>query len=114
MGLFLLVAISMLAYISVFKTMSPIGSMTLFGLVGEFFSGHTIPIPLMPEWLQNICIMLPFRWTVDFPLRIYSGNIGVSDAVVGVAVQSAWILVLVLLGAFIMKKVTRLSVIQGG
>ena len=114
MGLFLLVAISMLAYISVFKTMSPIGSMTLFGLVGEFFSGHTIPIPLMPEWLQSILIMFPFRWTVDFPLRIYSGNIGTSDAIVGIGIQSIWIVILAFFGAFIMKRVTRLSVVQGG
>jgi len=114
MGLFLLVAISMLAYISVFKTMSPVGSMTLFGLVGEFASGHTIPIPLMPDRLQSVLILLPFRWTVDFPLRTYSGNIGTSEALVGIAVQSAWIIVLVLLGALIMKRVTRLSVVQGG
>jgi len=113
-GLFLLVAISMLIYISVFKTMSPIGSMTVFGLIGEFFSGHTIPIPLMPVWLQEICMLMPFRWSVDFPLRVYSGSIGTSEAVTGIAVQSFWIIVLVLVGAFIMKRITRLSVVQGG
>ena len=113
-GLFLLVAISMLIYISVFKTMSPIGSMTVFGLIGEFFSGHTIPIPLMPVWLQEICMLMPFRWSVDFPLRVYSGSIGTSEAVTGIAVQSFWIILLVLVGAFIMKRITRLSVVQGG
>jgi ABC-2 type transport system permease protein len=104
----------MLIYISVFKTMSPIGSMTVFGLIGEFFSGHTIPIPLMPVWLQDICMFLPFRWSVDFPLRIYSGNIGTSEAIPGIAVQLIWIIVLVFIGVIIMNKVTRLSVVQGG
>ena len=38
-GLFLLVAISMFIYISVFITMSPVGSLLVFGVIGEFFPG---------------------------------------------------------------------------
>lgn len=114
LGLFLLVAISMLIYISIFKTMSPIGSIGIFGVVGEFFSGMTIPIPLMPSWLQKICIALPFRWTADLPLRVYSGNIGTAEALTGIAIQLFWIVLLVLVGAFFMKRITRLSVVQGG
>jgi len=114
LGLFLLVAISMLIYISIFKTMSPIGSVGIFCIIGEFFAGMTIPVPLMPSWLQNICMALPFRWTSDLPLRVYSGNIGTPEAITGVAIQSAWIVALVLVGAFIMNRITRLSVVQGG
>lgn len=114
LGLFLIVAISMLIYISIFKTMSPVGSIGIFGVIGEFFAGMTIPVPLMPLWLQKICIALPFRWTADFPLRVYSGNIGASEAVTGIAVQSFWIVLLVLLGSFAMKRITRLTVVQGG
>lgn len=114
MGLVLLVAISMLIYISIFKTMSPMGSIGIFGVIGEFFSGMTIPIPLMPDWLQKICMALPFRWTSDLPLRVYSGNIGTKDAMTGILIQSVWIIILVLMGSFIMKKVTRLSIVQGG
>jgi len=94
--------------------MSPIGSVGLFGIIGEFFAGMTIPVPLMPSWLQNVCMVLPFRWTADFPLRIYSGNIGISEALTGIAVQLFWIIILVLAGAFSMKRITRLSVVQGG
>jgi len=114
LGLFLLVAISMLIYISIFKTMSPIGSMTVFGLLGEFFGGMTIPIPLMPAWLQNICMMMPFRWIGDLPPRVYSGHIGTRDAVVGIAVQLAWIALLTAIGSLSMKRITRLSAVQGG
>ncbi|MCL1805434.1 MAG: ABC transporter permease [Clostridiales bacterium] len=114
LGLFLLVAISMLIYISIFKTMSPIGSVGIFSIIGEFFAGMTIPLPLMPSWLQNICMALPFRWTADLPLRVYSGNIGTPEAITGIAIQSVWIAILVLAGAFIMKRITRLSVVQGG
>lgn len=114
LALFLIVAISMLIYISVFKTMSPIGSIGIFSIIGEFFAGMTIPIPLMPTWLQKICMMLPFRYTADLPFRTYSGNIGTNEALIGIAIQIVWIAALVSFGAFIMKKITRLSVIQGG
>ena len=113
-GLALLVAISMMVYISIFKTMSPIGSVGILGIVGEFFSGMTIPIPLMPAWLQRVCMSLPFRWASDLPLRVYSGNIGSAEAIIGIAVQMAWILVLVAAGSLIMKRVARLSIVQGG
>ena len=114
MGLLLLVAISMLVYISVFKTMSPVGSVGILGIIGEFFSGMTIPIPLMPAWLQKICMFLPFRWTSDLPFRVYSGSIGAAEAAAGIIVQAAWIFILALTGAILMKKITHLSVVQGG
>ncbi len=114
LGLALIVSISMLIYISVFKTMSPIGSMSFIGLVGEFFSGMTIPVPFMPQWLQNICYALPFRWCVDLPLRVYSGNIQTYEALTGIFVQLLWIVLLVGLGSFSMKRVVRTTVVQGG
>lgn len=114
LGLLLLVAISMIIYISVFKTMSPVGSMAFIGIAGEFFSGMTIPIPLMPEWLQKVCYIMPFRWSADLPLRIYSGNISVNEAVISIGVQLIWIAVLVSAGSMIMQRITRRVVVQGG
>ena len=114
MGLFLLVALSMLIYISIFKTMSPVGSIGLFGIIGEFLSGMTIPVPLMPEWLQRVCMLLPFRWTADFPFRVYSGSVSTAEAVTGIGIQAAWIAALILAGSLFMNRITRLSVVQGG
>jgi len=114
LGLLLLVAVSMLIYISIFKTLSPTGSMTVFGLIGEFFAGMTIPVPLMPAWLQNVCSALPFRWTADLPLRVYSGSINISEAAAGIFVQIFWIITLTIAGSMIMNRITRLSAVQGG
>jgi ABC-2 type transport system permease protein len=114
LGALLLVSISMLIYISTFKTMSPVGSMAFIGILGEFFSGMTIPIPLMPIWLQRLCYILPFRWTADLPFRVYSANIGINEAVISIAVQGLWIFLLVGLGTMIMKRITLSVVIQGG
>lgn len=114
LGLVLLVSISMLIYISVFKTMSPIGSMSFIGIVGEFLSGMTIPIPLMPEWLQKVCYILPFRWTADLPLRVYSGNISVNEAIISVGVQLVWIALLIGVGSKVMRRMTQHVLLQGG
>ncbi|MDC3416859.1 ABC transporter permease [Aquibacillus salsiterrae] len=113
-GLFILVAISMFIYISVFLTMSPTGSLLMLGVVGEFFAGLIIPIPFMPDWLQAIAYALPFRWTMDFPFRIYSSNISETDAWVGLGIQLVWLFVLVSLGRIALKGALNKVVVQGG
>ncbi|MBS4209995.1 ABC transporter permease [Bacillus sp. FJAT-50079] len=113
-ALLLLVSISMFIYISVFYTMSPIGSLLMFAVVGEFFSGLTIPIPFMPSWLQQIAYMLPFRLTADFPFRVYSGHIPINEALIGISVQIVWIVVLIVVGKFAFHKALQKIVVQGG
>lgn len=113
-GLALIVAISMLIYISVFVTLSPAGSLLMFGVLGEFCAGMVIPVPLMPAWLQQIIYVLPFRWSADFPFRVYSGHIGTLDALTGIGIQLVWLAVLVMLGKWLMKLALRSVVVQGG
>ena len=114
LGLLLLVSISMLIYISVFWTMSPFGSILMFAVVGEFFAGMVIPVPLMPMWLQNIANFLPFRWTADFPFRVYSGQIPVNTALWGILIQLLWLIVILGIGKLSMRKALRQVVVQGG
>jgi len=113
-GLMVLVSISMLIYVSVFITMSPTGSTLVISIIGEFFAGMILPIPLMPEWLQKIAYILPFRLAADLPFRIYSGNIPINEAILSVFVQITWLIVLVLSGRFFLNKVLKRVVIQGG
>jgi ABC-2 type transport system permease protein len=114
LGLLLLVTISLFIYISVFITMSPVGSLLVFGVIGEFLSGLIIPIPLMPEWLQKIVYLFPFRLTADFPFRVYSGHIPQDEAMLGILQQCIWLLVLIWLGKLAMNKVLNRVVVQGG
>ncbi|NHN29273.1 ABC transporter permease [Paenibacillus agricola] len=114
LGLLVIVAISMLIYISVFWTMSPTGSTLMIAVAGEFFAGMVIPVPLMPEWLQHIAYALPFRWTMDFPFRVYSGHIPQAEALWGILVQLAWLAVLVGFGRWSLRKALRQVVVQGG
>lgn len=114
LGVALNVVISMFIYISVFITLSPTGSLLLFGVVGEFLSGLVIPLPLMPDWLRGIVEFLPFRYVADLPLRIYSGNIPVDQAFNSIGMQIFWIIVLALFGNYLMQKALKHLVVQGG
>jgi ABC-2 type transport system permease protein len=113
-GLLLLVAISMLIYISVFWTLSPMGSILIFAVFGEFFAGMIIPIPLMPSWMQTIAYALPFHLTLDFPFRLYAGDIPVSEALLGICKQLGWLIFLVSAGNWLLHKGLRRIVVQGG
>jgi ABC-2 type transport system permease protein len=108
------VAISMLIYISVFWTLSPMGSMLIFGIFGEFFAGMIIPIPLMPSWMQTIAYALPFHLTLDFPFRLYSGNIPPNEAFFGMCTQLGWLIILVIVGKLLLRQGLRRIVVQGG
>lgn len=114
LGLLVLVSISMLIYISVFVTMSSTGSLLMFGILGEFFAGMVIPIPLMPEWLQQFVNLLPFRLTADFPFRVYSGHIPQQEALFGIIYQLLWLAALIAVGKYTMNKALRRVVVQGG
>jgi ABC-2 type transport system permease protein len=114
LGLLLLVAISMFLYISVFVTLSPMGSLLIFGVLGEFFAGLIIPVPLMPDWLQMIANVLPFRWTADFPFRVYSGHTTPHDAIKGIMIQLIYLAGLIWMGRAVLNRVLRKVVVQGG
>jgi len=114
LGLLLLVSISMFLYISVFLTMSPVGSLLIFSVIGEFFAGLIIPVPLMPEPLQKIADLLPFRWTADFPFRVYSGHIPVQEAIMGIVIQTVYTIILIWLGRAALNHVLRRVAVQGG
>lgn len=108
------VCISMFIYISIFYTLSPTGSFLVAGILGEFFAGLIIPIPLMPKALQTLTAFLPFRYFGDLPFRIYSGNIPLQDGIEGFMIQMIWIGILSILGNRWMKTATKRVVVHGG
>ncbi len=114
LGLIILVAISMLMYISIFYTMNGTGSLLIFSLMGEFFSGMNIPVPLMPHLLKTIVYILPFRYCSDLPFRIYAGNIGNKEALISIIIQITWIIILFSIGKLGMKKALKNIIVQGG
>ena len=56
-----------------------------------FLSGQMAPLELLPEWLQTIASVLPFRWVVAFPVELVLGRLTPSEVVTGFAAQVIWI-----------------------
>ena len=56
-------------------------------------SGRLVPMPLMPDWVQEIARFLPFQWTFYFPIESLVGDLSGAELLGGLAVQLLWILV---------------------
>ena len=107
-------ALSMFICILTFVSLNPQGARIVMGSATEFLMGGIIPIPFMPPLLQAIASALPFRYTADFPFRVYSGNISGNDALIGLGVSFLWLVALVLFGIWGFRSSLKRLVIQGG
>lgn len=90
------------------------GILSIYSVISEVFSGATIPIPFFPNWLKIISYILPFRYICDFPFRVYSGNIGISEGINLLSASIIWIIVIFILGQLLSKIALKKAVIQGG
>ncbi len=114
LGLLISTALAMLIYILMFYTTSCVGLYNSYASIATFLSGMDIPIVFMPAAIQTVCFILPFRLCMDLPMRLYVGNITISEGIESALIQIAWILALVPIGNFLMQKVGKKLVVQGG
>ena len=114
LGFLVLVAFSMLIYISAFYTVSPVGIRILATSALEFFTGAVVPIPFFPQWLQPIMNALPFAAMQNTPFLIYVGHMEPREALGAMAAQLLWLVGLVVLGRWLMGRGLKKVVIQGG
>lgn len=114
LGLLVIVAFSMLVYLSAFYTVSPMGVRILASSAVEFFAGGLIPIPFFPDAVQPLFNALPFASIQNTPFLIYTGYLRGREALAAVAVQLFWLLALVLVGRALMCRALKKVVVQGG
>lgn len=107
-------AFSMLIYISLFYTLSPMGVRLIVAVLSDFLAGATIPLPFFPVKIQAVIQLLPFASMQNMPLRIYSGNIAGMDALIGIALQIFWFFALLLIGRYAMRRALKKVTVQGG
>jgi ABC-2 type transport system permease protein len=65
----------------------------LYMTVELLLSGRLVPMPLMPDWVQEIARFLPFQWAFYFPIESLVGDLTNTELVRGLFVQLLWILV---------------------
>lgn len=110
----LISALIVLIHILSMFTIDSKGLLSIYGVIAEVFMGGTIPIPFFPIWLQKIAYALPFRYISDFPFRLYSGSIPLTDGYSLLLQSFIWIIVTIAIGLLITKLALRKAVIQGG
>ncbi len=56
-------------------------------------SGRLVPLALMPDWVERLTYLLPFRWAFGFQLELLLGRLTPSETLLGFAAQAFWFLV---------------------
>jgi ABC-2 type transport system permease protein len=69
------------------------GILAAYYTVVLFFSGQFAPIEVLPEWMQDVALALPFWWILGYPTELLTGRADVGDAWIAVLVLGAWLAV---------------------
>ncbi|MFV2195592.1 ABC transporter permease [Nocardiopsis sp. LOL_012] len=92
------------------------GVWAVAGLLGPVAAGMLLPLPLFPAAVGEVLRLLPWASTVQVPADVLLGKDTLPGGGVpgGLAVQAAWAVVLLALGAWTATRATRRVVVQGG
>lgn len=90
------------------------GIQAIYRFSNMFFAGALVPLWLFPEPLRTVAGLLPFQTQANIPVSIYIGRLAGADALWGLTIQAAWVVILGLLVRFIWSRAMRKVVVQGG
>lgn len=77
-------------------------------------SGNLLPLALLPDAWQTALLLQPLAGLLDIPVRLYFGRFGGWQAAGALALQCAWLVLLVAGGRAAMRRTMRKLDIQGG
>lgn len=83
-------------------------------LLVMLLGGAMLPTSLLPDWMQALALMLPFRLIYAFPAAIYLRQVRGWDIVQGWAMQVAWIAAAYLVYRVMWRAGTRRFALVGG
>jgi len=114
LALGVVLAFSMLVYISAFFTINSIGARMIAAVATDFLSGAYIPLPFFPDTVRVVVEILPFGSMQNMPLLIFAGHISGMEALRGIGLQVFWLVALVVIGRLWMRRALKRVVVQGG
>jgi ABC-2 type transport system permease protein len=79
-----------------------------------FFSGMLIPLAIMPDWLRDVALILPFSQAVYLPVSVLSGLTPVVGLTRIWLMQLLYLAVLVVLSRMVFSRAMRVITVQGG
>lgn len=79
-----------LALVALWTTRTAAANQLYFAVL-LFFSGQMAPLSLLPEWLQTLAAILPFRWMLAFPTELLLGRLTPTEVLWGAVAQVMWL-----------------------
>jgi ABC-2 type transport system permease protein len=78
-----------------------------------FLSGQMAPLALLPAPIRLLASILPFRWMTSFPVELLMGRLAWREALTGLGIQAAWILVCLVLMRMVWRAGVRVFTAVG-
>lgn len=72
-----------------------------------FFSGRLTPLSLLPPLLFTIARVLPFMWSLSFPVELLLGRLTAPEIVQGFAMQAGWVVGMFVLLRLLWRRAVR-------
>ena len=79
-----------------------------------FLSGALVPLVMMPDWLQNIVLTIPFAQALAVPVGLLTGITPLSEAPRVWLIQILWILGMWIVSTLFFRVAVRKITVQGG
>lgn len=80
---------------------------TTVGIILDFLAGSLVPLDLMPSFLKNVSQVLPFQFSLYFPVKIFQGNLSLEYLLKGVSLCFFWIFIFIIISKYFWKKGLR-------
>lgn len=114
-GAFILAfSLNFLIVILAFWTIDTYGLISMKQALLDILAGTIIPLSLLPDWLRNITLLLPFQGMAHTPLSIYIGTITGSAIWEHILIQFIWAAILLILTRLVWSKAVGRLTVQGG
>jgi ABC-2 type transport system permease protein len=79
----------------------------LYVVILLFLSGQLVPLAFFPQAVQTAAALLPFRWMVALPVQLCLGALRPDEILPGLAAQSLWLVLSILLLAVLWRAGVR-------
>lgn len=75
----------------------------MYSVLVLFLSGQFAPLALFPSPIRVLAAVMPFRWLIGFPVELILGRLTPLQAATGIAAQTAWLVIGILLLRFVWR-----------
>lgn len=113
-GMALSFAFRFIASSLAFWTTDARGIHYLTNTIVMFFSGFIVPVNFFPDALRGVAEWLPFGALAHLPVNLYLGKVDAVGLARALALESAWLVILVALGRFVLSRMVRRLSAHGG